>query len=457
MVQTDSSKPNGDVRSRVRVEVLRVTDEGIVIRGTDNWKGTDVSVRPQPRGVEKDRTDEMTFDVLIPSDGSGLKAVDREAALDEIIGSGRADQIAKGLDEAKIKRVEEMMRNAMSDPAVVDHAAYRQFAVLFDRLGAAVTTGEATPVVNERGVMGYSLKITTTASATVESDGNAVRRVVELVPAEEHRSMMRAVFEREAKAQKVDMKIMEPIIKERLEKERDTKDTIEVKLELARGWPVSTVMIGDKTSKGESFVTKRTFTLVQGPDPAVPAPSKNAADESGVAYIEWLADMLKDQKQPLRMYARVRLDEVLHPTAEQRAMLLERAASMGEGVEGEVPPAVTLGDAGSAGLKESDGEKLIAAYAKLSPVGRSAVLVNVIGRKEPSGAELFRKLLAAAPTEKDLRDLPLDSLEDEPELMDRELGTACLEPRLATSTGRCSTRGTSSRSRGSCRTRSAGR
>lgn len=419
--ETDSTKKDEVKRSRVRVEVLRVTAEGVVLRATDFWEGKDKSVRPRVMGESAERTKEITFDALVPVDGSEAVAADRDAARDEMIAAGVAQQRALGVEEARLKAAAEAMRSMVAAPEVIDSGVRRHFAMLFNGLGAPVVASAGEPVEEVVQVGAMTLKGTRRTATVVDEKGRAVRTETRVTPAAEHRRVLREVTASIAKEQGVDLAEVERAMAPRLAAMRDSEVKMVITSDPASGWPVEVKWTSEKQSKGEDVRQSRTLTLVEGPDPVIAPPPADAGDEGSDAYVRWLTGMVYADAKPVRLFGRMGLDRMEKPTASQRKMLLDEAAAGKAGVEKEEPPAVTLAGAGSVGLAAADLDAVSAAYGKMSPGARRAVMMNALGVKEEWGGSFVARLLSQSPTEKELDGLPLRVVEGDRALANRAL------------------------------------
>jgi hypothetical protein len=251
----DSSKPDEVKKSRVRVEVLRRTERGLLLRFTDFWEGKDKSVRPEPRGMAKEGGQEVTIDLLVPDDGGVPVAADVDAAREELVGAAVRGARTKNMEEARIAVATEAMRKALS-AELVNAGVYSTFGILVDGLGAPLVVGDgAFDEIKEKladGTMAVARMVS--VSVRLEGEGKVVRTSTTVVPVAKRRREIREAALRQGTV--TDVKALDAALDKRMSGEKDEEDVSTIELDRASGWPSMASRV-DESYTGKQ-VTKKT-------------------------------------------------------------------------------------------------------------------------------------------------------------------------------------------------------
>ncbi|HZW07855.1 MAG TPA: hypothetical protein VFF65_12095, partial [Phycisphaerales bacterium] len=338
-VATSDSKHSPDfVRRTARLEVLRITGEGAVLRWTDYWEGKDKSVRPEPMGESHKRTAEFTVDVLVPHSGDDATAADVEPARAELIGRYTAEQRARGKSGAALTNAVSDYRRVLAADTMVHNILVSDFGLLFNGLNHTLPAGFRKSLSDELSMDPAMPALKRSVTFTLKTDDTGARHTLRQkwsVSGEQLRPWMRTYLRRTLKTPGG-----EPTDSQLTEMVKDMKglngenSTI---YDSASGWPAALSL--DKQSTDGPKVRRQTshITLIEGPDPVVPPPPGPESDE----YARWLVALVAADRAPLRWYGRREEESIERVTPSQREILLQAAVAPHAAVNGE-PAAATV-------------------------------------------------------------------------------------------------------------------
>jgi hypothetical protein len=424
-VRTSDSKLSKDAAVRTaRLEVLRTTDKGAVLRWTDYWEGKDKTVRPEPLGESDKRTAEFTVDVLVPSSGDDAVADDLSAARAELMGRSAFNDRARGMKGERLDKSIAAQRQIYSSDYLVNQALLADFGLLFNGLYLTVPAdlkNSADADISMDPGMPTVKRSTTIALKTDNAEG-APRHTLRQqwsIPGERWRPWMRAYLKKTVEG--AGEKITDAEITERIKDMNGIKGENAMTYDTVTGWP--SALVFDKETADGSKIRRQTchITLTDGPDPLVPLPPHDTATDE---YVNWLVPLISSDKAPLRWYGRKAEDDLERVTPSQRQILLKQATATHPQHEHEPPAAAIFAGAATFAMPEDAAPPVEAAYPALSPQARTAVLRNALRIGEPWSMALFGRLLATSPDEKSLDELPLDIVEKSTPLSNAALKTS---------------------------------
>lgn len=418
-VATTDTKFSPDlVRRRARLEVLGTRKEGTVLRWTDFWEGTDKSVRPEPLGESDKRTKAFTIDVLVPHDGDDARADDVEAARAEYIARYTYELRERKVNAASLANQTNGYRAAMATEPIVHSSVLSEFGLLFSGLNLQFDADQKTSMSDEISLDPTMPGIKRSFTVTLTGDAAGEKHTLKqkwTVAGEAFRPWMRVYLKRtlEAAGEKPTDAQLTDLVKGLKGLEGENASTFD----RTTGWPVAYSMRKQSTEGSKVRTQTAHFTLVDGPDPVVPVEPAVDSDE----YVGWLVGLVSSEKQPLRRYGLMAEEGTVRVTPSQRRLLLKAAAGTYKTYEREMEAGTIFARAATFDMPEDAADTVAEAYPSLTRSGRAAVLFNALRAGTPWSLALFDRLLALSPDEKSLARLPLDEIEDAPELSNAAL------------------------------------
>jgi len=380
--------------SRLRVQVLRRTDEGVVVRCSELLTPAKEAADGQPQGP-------VTIDLLL-ANGARSRPVDTGAARAELIDAALRKV---GGDTKQNSAYAAAVRKGLTDARVED-VAYALAGSLFEGLGGLILVSSHEHTARSSDTPPVVL-LRTTAETKAAPGGLYELTATRVVPVEAARRDLRAELALQYPA--LEGPALDALVAKRTQDAADQRTRTTVTFDPATGWPRSatyteTAPDGDDT---------RAFTLAEGPTPLVPAPPANPFNTD---YARWIVSLVESPEPPLCAYGKHAAETMPDPTPAQRRIFIDAALADNAPPRGAIPPTLVLADAAARSLPADQAPLIEGAFARLTPSARTVVLQRVVYISEQWGRDLFARLLAAAPREGEIADLPAFDAAREPDV-----------------------------------------